>query len=164
MLPPSSGSKNKLRFPPAFTLVSCLAYSSTLEIEVICFCETSVDFQRTTRPYFPEDIVLHNHCCENLNSYIEQMSSHRRLECKWEDVKMDVEETVWECVDWIHLDQNRDQCRAFVNTVTKSRVPRKAGNFLIRWATAIFSERALLLELVKGDHACRSVRKFHSGK
>jgi hypothetical protein len=33
------------------------------------FLETSVDFQRTTRRYIPEDRTLHNHRCENLKSY-----------------------------------------------------------------------------------------------
>jgi hypothetical protein len=32
-----------------FSLVSCSNYSSTLEMEVICSSETSVDFQRTIR-------------------------------------------------------------------------------------------------------------------
>jgi hypothetical protein len=35
----------------------------------ICCSETSVDFQRTTRRYIPEDGTLHNHRCENLKSY-----------------------------------------------------------------------------------------------
>jgi hypothetical protein len=35
-----------------------------------CSSETSVVFQRTTRRYIPEDIILHNHCYENLNYYI----------------------------------------------------------------------------------------------
>jgi hypothetical protein len=35
-----------------------------------CSSETSVDFQRTTRRYIPEDRPLHNHCCECLKSYI----------------------------------------------------------------------------------------------
>jgi hypothetical protein len=39
--------------PPAFTLVSCSAYS-TLKMEVICSCEISVGFQRTTRRYIAE--------------------------------------------------------------------------------------------------------------
>jgi hypothetical protein len=30
----------------------------------------SVDFQRTTRRYIPEDKSLHNNRCENLKSYI----------------------------------------------------------------------------------------------
>jgi hypothetical protein len=45
--------------PPAFTLVSCSAYSSTLKMEAIYFSETSVDFQRTTRRYIPQDGTLH---------------------------------------------------------------------------------------------------------
>jgi hypothetical protein len=32
----------------SFILVSCLAYSSTLKMEVVCSSETSVEFQRTT--------------------------------------------------------------------------------------------------------------------
>jgi hypothetical protein len=49
---------------------ACSAYSSTLKMEVICFSETSVDFQRTARRYIPEYSTLHNHRCENLKSYI----------------------------------------------------------------------------------------------
>jgi hypothetical protein len=58
-----------LCLPPAFTLVSCSAYSPTLKMEAICSSEMSVNFQRTTRRYIPEDSTLHNHCCENLKSY-----------------------------------------------------------------------------------------------
>jgi hypothetical protein len=36
----------------------------------ICSSDTSVDFQRTTRRYIPEDRHLHNHRCQNLKSYI----------------------------------------------------------------------------------------------
>jgi hypothetical protein len=32
-------------FPPAFTLVSCVSYFSTLKMEVTCYSETSTDFQ-----------------------------------------------------------------------------------------------------------------------
>jgi hypothetical protein len=46
--------------PPAFTLVSCSAYFSTLKTEAICSSETSVDFQWTTRRYIPEDSTLHS--------------------------------------------------------------------------------------------------------
>jgi hypothetical protein len=38
-------------------------------MEATCYSETSVDFQRFTRRYIPEDITLHNHRCENLKSY-----------------------------------------------------------------------------------------------
>jgi signal-transduction protein with cAMP-binding, CBS, and nucleotidyltransferase domain len=39
-------------------------------MEATCFSEKSVDFQRTTRRYIPEDRTLHDHRCENLKSYI----------------------------------------------------------------------------------------------
>jgi hypothetical protein len=65
---------NQLGLPPAFTLVSCSAYSA-LKMDVICSSETLVDFQRTTRRYVPECSALHNHCCENLKSYILQLVS-----------------------------------------------------------------------------------------
>jgi hypothetical protein len=42
----------------------------TLKMEAIISSETYFDFQRTTRRYIPEDRTLHNHCCENLQSYI----------------------------------------------------------------------------------------------
>jgi hypothetical protein len=64
-----------LCLPSAFTLVSCSAYFSTLKMEALCSPETSVDFQRTTRRYIPEDSTLHNHRCENLTSMEETVSS-----------------------------------------------------------------------------------------
>jgi hypothetical protein len=43
---------------------------------------------------------------------------------RWEDsIGMDLREIWWEGVDWIHLDQNRDQWRALVNAVMNVRVP-----------------------------------------
>jgi hypothetical protein len=36
---------------------------------------------------------------------------------------MDLREIGWEGVDWIHLTQDRDQLRAFVNTEMNLRVP-----------------------------------------
>jgi hypothetical protein len=62
---PSSGSKNRpskkptwMCLPPDFTLVSCLASSSTLNVEAICPSETSVDFQRTIRCFIP-GVITH---------------------------------------------------------------------------------------------------------
>jgi hypothetical protein len=49
---------------------SCLVYSSKLKMEATCSSETSVDFQRTTWSYFPEDRSLHNHRREKLKSYL----------------------------------------------------------------------------------------------
>jgi hypothetical protein len=39
-------------------LVSCLAYSSTLKVDATSSSETSVNFQRTTRRYIPEERTL----------------------------------------------------------------------------------------------------------
>jgi hypothetical protein len=39
---------------PAFTLVSCMAYSSNLKMEAEYSSEESVDFQGTTRCYIPD--------------------------------------------------------------------------------------------------------------
>jgi hypothetical protein len=76
------GRKNKLSkkpefFPPAITLVSCSVYFWTLKMEAIYSSETSVDTERTTRYYIPEDATLHNHRCENLKSY--RLSNVTRL-------------------------------------------------------------------------------------
>jgi hypothetical protein len=57
--PPSSGSKNKPSMKMGdkqssnFTLVSCLAYSSTLKMEAVCSFETSVSFQQSFWLIFP---------------------------------------------------------------------------------------------------------------
>jgi hypothetical protein len=40
-----------------------------------------------------------------------------------ENIKMDLIEIGWDGVDWIKLAQDRDQWRAFVNTVMNLRVP-----------------------------------------
>jgi hypothetical protein len=44
--------------PPAFTLVSCLAYSLTPKVEAAYFFEMSVDFHQARRHYIPEDRTL----------------------------------------------------------------------------------------------------------
>jgi hypothetical protein len=43
---------------------------------------------------------------------------------RWEDnIEMDHREIGFGDVDWIHLAQDRDRCRALVNTVMNLRVP-----------------------------------------
>jgi hypothetical protein len=43
---------------------------------------------------------------------------------RWVDnIKMDLREIGWDGMDWIDLDQNRDQWRALVNAVINLRVP-----------------------------------------
>jgi hypothetical protein len=47
-----------------------------------------------------------------------------RPRCKWVDnIKMDLREIGWSCMDWIHLAQDRDQWSALVNMLMNLRVP-----------------------------------------
>jgi hypothetical protein len=47
-----------------------------------------------------------------------------RPRCRGGDnIRMDLMETGWECVDWMHVALDRDQWRALVNTVINLRVP-----------------------------------------
>jgi hypothetical protein len=48
-------------------------------MEATCSSEESVDIQRTTRRYIPEDKTLHNHRCEDLKSYNIVLVSVRRF-------------------------------------------------------------------------------------
>jgi hypothetical protein len=41
---------------------------------------------------------------------------------RWGDIRMDLREIGWGGMDWIRLIQDRDQCRAVVNTVMNRRV------------------------------------------
>jgi hypothetical protein len=62
------------RSPLTALLATCFhagffsAYFSTLEMEDIYSSEMSVDVQRTTKRYIPEDGTLHNHRCDKLKS------------------------------------------------------------------------------------------------
>jgi hypothetical protein len=46
-----------------------------------------------------------------------------RCRHRWEDVRMDLRETEWECMKWMHLAQDRDQWGAPVNKVMDLWVP-----------------------------------------
>jgi hypothetical protein len=48
--------------------------------------------------------------------------SVRRLGCKWEaNIRIDLREIKWEAVDWIE-EEDREEWRAFVNTIMKPPV------------------------------------------
>jgi hypothetical protein len=48
----------------------------------------------------------------------------RRPRHSWADsIKIDLRGIGWDGMDWIDLSQDRDQCRALVNTVMNLRVP-----------------------------------------
>jgi hypothetical protein len=49
------------------------------------------------------------------------LGRHRR---RWEDnIKMDVREIGWSVMEWIDLDQERDQWKVLINPVMNRRVP-----------------------------------------
>jgi hypothetical protein len=79
---------NPLCLPHAFSLVSCLAWSSNLKMEVTCFSEKSLYFQRNTRRYIPKDKIKSSVWRCPLHFYIH--TTERRtandeleLETKW---------------------------------------------------------------------------------
>jgi hypothetical protein len=54
-----------------------------------------------------------------------------RARRRWEgNIKIYITEALREVVDWINVVQDRDQCRALVNMVTKIKAPQKEANFL----------------------------------
>jgi hypothetical protein len=54
--------KSQTELATCFMLVSCLAYSLALKMEVTCSSETLADFQLTTQHYIPEDGTRHKKC------------------------------------------------------------------------------------------------------
>jgi hypothetical protein len=54
---------------------------------------------------------------------------------------MDVKEIGRDGVDWLHLAQDRDQWRDFVNSLMNLRVSQKAENFSTNWITTSWSSR-----------------------
>jgi ERCC4-type nuclease len=54
----------------------------------------------------------------------QEKKSRERPRHRWEDhIKIDLREIECEAVEWMHLAQNRVQCRELVNTVTNLRIP-----------------------------------------
>jgi aryl carrier-like protein len=53
----------------------------------------------------------------------------RKTKSRWVDnIKMDLLEIGWDCVNWIELVQDWDKRGTLVNAVMNLRVPRNAGN------------------------------------
>jgi aarF domain-containing kinase len=50
-------------------------------MDAICSSKLSLDFQWTTQRYFPEDINLHYHCCENLRKFKQIKKRPDMIEC-----------------------------------------------------------------------------------
>jgi hypothetical protein len=76
-----------------------------------------------------------------------QKTSLWRSICRWEDnIKMDLTETGYDCVDRTILAQDTNQWRVFVNMVMNLRILYKAWNFLATWQTEPTNSIALELE------------------
>jgi hypothetical protein len=56
-------------------------------------------------------------------------SARHRFE---DNIRMDLRETGWEGVDWMHLTQERDQWWALMNMEINLWVPYKVGSFLTK--------------------------------
>jgi hypothetical protein len=67
----------------------------------------------------------------------------------WVDnIKMDLRGIGWGGMDWIDLADDRDQCKALVNTVMNFQVPQNVWKFLSSCATGGFSRRFQSMKLV----------------
>jgi hypothetical protein len=54
-----------------------------------------------------------------------------RLRRGWEDnIKIDLQEVGYECMDWLDVAQNRGRWRVLVKAIMNLRVPQNARNFL----------------------------------
>lgn len=63
----------------------------------------------------------------------------------WKDnITMDLRETGFDGIYWIHVVQDKDKWLALVSMVMNYWVQKNVWNFLASWATAGFSRRALL--------------------
>lgn len=90
------------------------------------------------------------------------------------NLKLDLKESGWDGVIWIHLSQDRAKKRAAVNTIMDLRFPQHMGNFLSRWWTTILSRTLLHVvsllvsqsprtTLCKISAECRAVHNKFSG-
>jgi hypothetical protein len=68
-------NQTRALFATCFTLVLCLAYSSTMKMAITCTSETSADFQRTARRYIPQDTTL-----RNISGPVKRLSVSKRME------------------------------------------------------------------------------------
>lgn len=66
-----------------------------------------------------------------------------------DNIKMVLKDMGWMCLDWVHVNQKRDEKRAFVNTVIHLRIPKRLGISLNNWKTVGFSRKFLLTKLIK---------------
>jgi hypothetical protein len=98
--------------PHVFTLVSCSAYSLTLNMEALCSSEMLIDFQMTTRRCIPEDRTVHNHCCEDIRSV--RIDTVHYSKSKWQIRCIHPQEI---CSSTRMRQDNTHPCNAQVDTI-----------------------------------------------
>jgi hypothetical protein len=67
MKKPANSSSRVSHLAATFMVISHLAYTSTLKIELKYPSETSADFLWSTLCYIPEERILHSQSFENFN-------------------------------------------------------------------------------------------------
>jgi hypothetical protein len=65
-----------------------------------------------------------------------------------DNIKMDLKEIGWGCMDWIEVAQDRGWWRTLVNMAMNLRAPQPVGIFLSICATGSVSRRAQVMKLV----------------
>jgi hypothetical protein len=99
---------------------------------------------------------------KQLNTYKVMLKRFKRKKprvrprCRWESTEVDLKETGLDGVDWIHMVQDTEKWRAFVNTVTNVTAALNAGN-LTSCGTISFSRMTLV-------HEVKSIRRQLVGK
>jgi hypothetical protein len=120
----------------SFTMVSCLAYSFALKMEVTFSSKTSVDFHWTTWRYIPDDRVLHNHHCETLKSYINNFPTYI----------LEVQFCITTVINSTH----------FLITITQGRRKNSFSNYIL-WLYSVENGKQNLIKIILG----LLLRKIH---
>jgi hypothetical protein len=69
-------------------------------------------------------------CVQYLVEELKGREHLKNLGVDGNNIRMDLREIGWKDMDWMYLDQDRDQWQALVNTVMNFRVPYHTGNLL----------------------------------
>jgi hypothetical protein len=86
---------------------------------------------------------------------LDSLKRRDRSEYRWKsNIKMDLREIRFECVDWIHLAQDREQWRALANTAKNLQVSIKDGQFdYLKVLFISFTRSTLLNEISYGERS-----------
>jgi hypothetical protein len=75
--------------------------------------------------------VIGKECVPFFSGKLERKRPRERPGHSWEsNIRTDFREILWKVLDWVHLNEDKDQWQVFVNKAMNLRIPRKARNFL----------------------------------